>query len=112
MRFSQRIGKKEVKVNFQTEDIDNDLRTRLWNIFDTAISYKNSDSVRWFYKKLWIDFFVKPTVSMPLNSLGDINIRQYKDIAFKWFFDCEWFEVYDLLEYLVGLADYHFGDSF
>lgn len=112
MKFSQRIGKKEVKISFQTEDIDIDLRTRLWNLLDIAVSNKKSDSARWFYKKLWRDFFVKPIVSIPLDRFGDISVRQCRETAFKWFFDCEWFEVYDLLEYLVRLEDYHFGDSF
>ena len=31
MRFSQRIGKKEVRSILQVDAIDNDLRNRIWN---------------------------------------------------------------------------------
>lgn len=112
MRFSQRIGKKEVKVKFQTESIDGDLKIRLWNIIDICIELFDQDDANWFYKKLWKDFFNKPIASIPAYNGGGIYNRGCKDFVYKWFFKCEWYEIYDLLEYLIGTDDFRFRQSF
>ena len=45
---------------------------------------------------MWSDFFKKPIDSRPKdNDLILAHIREY-------FFGCEWFEVYDFLEFVVG----------
>lgn len=112
MRFSQRIGKTVVKVNFQTEDIDDDLKTRLWNLIEMELSYlKTNDSI-WFYKRMWKDFFVNPIALIPSYNTGAINLDKCKSHFFKWFFDCNWYEIYDLLEYLVRAESYKFNSSF
>ncbi|WP_153848826.1 AbiJ-NTD4 domain-containing protein [Sphingobacterium paramultivorum] len=112
MLFSQRIGKKEVKVNFQVEDIDDDLRTRLWNLIDLKLSYLGNNDIVWFYKKLWKDFLVKPIALIPSYNTGQVNLKKCKDHFFNWFFDSEWYEIYDLVEYLVQSEKYNFGESF
>lgn len=112
MRFSQRIGKKEVKVNFQTESIDNDLRVRLWNLIDSIVESLELSGAVWLYKKLWRNFLVQPVALMPAGPFDGISPSKCRDYLFKWFLKSEWYELYDLLEYLVRREKYRFGSSF
>ena len=101
MKFSERIGKTQVKTEMQLEGMDDDLRIALWNICDlvylNALKYTHNLSDTGFislYNNLWHTFFKKAIDTMPLNNSTLISeIRQ-------WFFNCQWFEVYDFLEHI------------
>lgn len=112
MRFSQRIGKKDIKVNFQTEDIDKELKIRLWNIVNTTYSTFNNDDAIRFFKVMWINFFIKPVNLIPVGIFGNTTPIECKEFLYEWFFKCEWYEIYDLLEYLVGTGNFKFRSSF
>lgn len=100
MRFSQRIGKMPLKVEIQKESMDQDLRTGLWNAFQLFYLDKvDSDWISYtqfnlFFKCMWLNFY-----KLPLDNMDDFYSNTYQRIR-KWFFESEWFEVYDFIEFV------------
>ena len=98
MRFSQRKGLKPVAEVIQTKSMNSALRNSLWNALDLRIwsridRYGGTEP---FSQALWFRFFKKPIDSRPSSPyLIRKEIRRH-------FFGCEWFEVYDFLEFVVG----------
>ncbi len=106
MRFSQRKGLVPVKKKIQKESMDSDLRTGLWNAllislinpisyghhpFNTPIRLRLRSE---FSKQLWTQFFKRP-----LDTLDDHWPNTTEEIR-AWFFDAEWYLVYDFLEFV------------
>jgi hypothetical protein len=111
MKFSQRIGKKPVNTALQAEGMDDALKSSLWNVLDIWIwqrqgflypSYRGSGrlgDIDAFSKVLWFQFFKKPIDARPTYAAQLLNnIREY-------FFGCEWYEVYDFLEFVLRLEN-------
>ena len=111
MRFSQRIGITPIKTKLQIESMDQDLRNSLWNAFqifflDVVKSelYKLNENrleksiFYTFFRRLWFQFF-----KLPLDNLGNYFRDTYSRIR-EWFFEWEWNEVYDFIEF-VSQAD-------
>ncbi len=106
MRFSERIGKKKIKCDLQIESMDADLRNSLWNILweyvigeirewkDTCVDTLWHD----FVTNLWHEFFKHPIDEIPWAIASQVQ-TEIKD----WFFKSQWYEVYDLLEFLMQL---------
>lgn len=103
-RFSQREGYSEVRDKLQIESMDSDLRNRLWNVLDF---YYWTESERgeyeWIngkdkalFRRIWHNFLKIPIHSLP--SYWDDVLDYLKD----YYFDCEWFEVYDFIEYVAN----------
>lgn len=97
MKFSQRTGKTPSTKPIQIESMDQNLRNSLWNglqiHFLDVIQYETS-KFNQVCKVLWLDFFIKPIDTIPA-------VKQYKlDELKKWFFKAEWYEVYDLMEFM------------
>ncbi len=104
MLFSERIGKKIKPVDIQIDSMTNDLRNRLWNVFDTHIvQYDSSRDTGWrtdrrsdldrFFIRVWNNLF-----KLPLDNRADniaVDVRYVRN----YFFNCEWYEVYDFLEF-------------
>ncbi|MEJ7738111.1 MAG: hypothetical protein WKF97_11845 [Chitinophagaceae bacterium] len=111
MRFSQRIGKKSIRTILQVESIDEDLMNGLWNVFLQSFFFKIKYSA-WeanIYIDLWTEFYKQPIDEMPryVNSQGNFEAVNQKDFiryVRNWFYDVDWFEVYDFIEY-VSLID-------
>jgi hypothetical protein len=102
--FSQREGLKPIRSEFQIDDIDAALRNALWNnlIHHFWSNIKPDDfhlAGHPLIEKLWADYF-KQRIDSIHRSWGDA----YKTIS-EYFFDCPWYGVYDLLEYL---SDYDY----
>jgi len=102
--FSQRMGLKPVKDLIQKDGIDDDLRIGLWNTlqlsywphkdYDTKI-YSESRNLKLFLNLLWHNYFRQPLDTIEKHMLLNISkIREY-------YFSCEWYEVYDLIEFCV-----------
>jgi len=111
MRFSQKIGKTLIKSIFQVESIDQDLKNRLWNIIHDDITSRkyynfNDDNKRViFYYKLWRDFFNIPINEIPRNRITvDDGLAQ--QFIRKWYVLAEWYEIYDLLEFVIVCASH------
>lgn len=115
MLFSQRKGLKPVRSAIQTGDMDRDLRNALWDAVQLAIwdedtnpgyyDYLRESSLNWLFRIYWHKFFKKPMDRLPAKTAEAIAaVRQY-------FFDCEWFEVYDFIEFSANHAEDHQADQ-
>lgn len=102
--FSQRKGLKPVSEIIQTESMNLELRNSLWNALDVGIwsaerflyVQHGAPDIDPFCKSLWFNYFKKPIDSIPQHATKKLAvIRDH-------FFNSEWFEVYDFLEFVVG----------
>lgn len=102
--FSQRIGKKDIRTVIQKESMDSILRTKLWNCFtknykntrNVVNSYGNTldGSMKHLAYELWDNFFYNPIDSIPIYWS-----TFYKQIKIA-FFNFNWYEVYDFIEFI------------
>ena len=99
MKFSERKGLTPIREQFQTERIDNDTRNRLWNVLTLTywniikrVGYQRED-IQIFFYELWDQFF---NLSVDTISKYWEESRQHMR---DFFFKCEWFRVYDFLEF-------------
>lgn len=99
--FSHRKGLKKVRTAVQVDSIDGTLRNRLWNVFKTSYL----DNIHFpafltafgqFMRTFWDNYLKATFDTMPT---GTSSI--YTTIM-KYFFNCEWYEVYDFLEFFVN----------
>lgn len=100
--FSERYGYKSVRDSLQFECINHELRNAIWNVFfEYFLShirdayFKNmSEFTQIFVTEIWCDFF-----NLPLDRLTETYFRPFPTIK-EHFFNCEWYEIYDLLEFI------------
>ena len=103
--FSERKGFTPVSEIIQTNSMSEALRNSLWNALDTALwstpGFVSSprrvlEQIKPFSRSLWFNYFKKPIDERP-HYPHDIlkSIRAY-------FFSCEWYQVYDFLEFVVS----------
>lgn len=100
MRFSERYGYKPVHEIIQKESINADLKNRLWsNIYDSFFTYYIHDIAGFDYsiRQLWVKFFKKKSDELPYPPNNVINALKVL------FTKNEWFEIYDLIEEIIGL---------
>ncbi|MGR3810246.1 AbiJ-NTD4 domain-containing protein [Jiulongibacter sp. NS-SX5] len=103
-RFSERIGKKQIRQMVQKEDIDEILKNYLWNglliyIFDKFKGeyWRNVRSTtKTLCQRLWMHFFNQKMDEYPING-GDLF-----SIIKRFFFECQWYEIYDLIEFTIN----------
>lgn len=123
MSFSERYGYKQVRELVQIESIDEPLRNALWNwlkifVWDHVrantgmhggyflLSHSNQE-IKTLCERLWFGYFKKRLDQLD-NKWGIVHeeLRQY-------FFKCEWYEVYDFIEFVVkNYERYQFKDKF
>src|ERR1700693_871416 len=101
--FSQRHGLKPLRAEVQVNNLDADLRIRLWNVLtkyyweEVHSGYDDTTShdpqLRLYLERLWHDYFKQLLDTMPFqwNSA-------YQTLR-KRFFNSEWNEVYDFIEF-------------
>jgi hypothetical protein len=113
MRFSERIGKKQVRQELQIDGIDEPLRTSLWNIVYMALFEPMSnvrhgtmtgETLNLITRRLWLEFF-------KWHIYKSFDVGDSRERVFKWFLKAEWYEVYDFLEFLSSVHSC-FGDKF
>jgi hypothetical protein len=105
--FSQRKHYKPISETIQVDSMNSELRNSLWNSLDVLLwstddflhKQYGESYIKPFSKALWFHYFKKP-VDSRAEYAGDI----LQDIR-KYFFECEWFEVYDFLEFVVKFYD-------
>lgn len=112
MNFSERQGLKSIRQVLQTDSMDLELRNRLWNVLRDSFpsylqgynfSHRDNVYLAGFCRTLWHEYFKQPTDLIPASPEQAIaQIRKY-------FFDCPWYEVYDLVEFVVPMvsSDYN-----
>jgi hypothetical protein len=117
LKFSERIGKKSIKAQIQIQSMDQELRAALWNCLQVSFFEKYvgpSDTqmilaqmsastvhrhnvlgnLQDLFRELWGAYFKQPLDTLPnnfYNALG--KVREY-------FFKSEWYEVYDIIEFI------------
>ncbi len=112
MKFSERIGKKEVKIEIQIDSMDIELRNGLWNVISIVFlepmckvdwlpesGYENS------VKAIWFSFFKEPIdeVSMVTKSVKEQLRRRF----FTW----NYLEVYDFIDFLISMKRTEFNKN-
>ena len=110
MKFSQRIGKIDVRKSLQIEDIDQTLENKLWNNIlidfiektNNYSSYEESERVI-FSKIIWQDFFERKIDEIPSYSNGGVYTNGVIEYIRNWYLEAEWYEKYDLIEFLSEL---------
>ncbi len=95
------MGFKPVKDLIQKDSIDDDLRIGLWNVLQTSywpsiysddVYHTTNNNLYTFFRSLWHNYFRRPLDTMERNiSKIILEIRKY-------YFSCEWYEVYDFIE--------------
>jgi hypothetical protein len=106
MRFSERHGYKPVREEIQIDSMSEDLRNSLWSVLQVSVwgdakgsrgelEYQ-SDRFQTLCYSLWFNYFKKPIDTLP-NYVFQIiqTVRQY-------FFSCDWYEVYDVVEFIAN----------
>lgn len=107
MTFSQRYGFKNIQEVIQKDFIDDALRNRLWNcfyliVFSNKLYERNQygDTSRsdlgHLFISYWHGYFKSPLDNMPDRLLDAI------DKIKKYFFECEWYEIYDFIEFTIN----------
>lgn len=103
MLFSKRKGLSPVRDTIQKEDMDDVLRNGLWNVMTVFIWRKNeyehysgSFESSIFYKLFQLYYY--NLFKIPLDRMPD-GVSNVIEKIRKYFFDCEWYEVYDLIEF-------------
>lgn len=101
--FSQRKGLKKTRTTFQVDSIDVELRNRLWNVLKVSywdnVAGRYRDSLRDYnilFNRMWHNFFKARLDNMPYYAADILGVLD------KYFFGCEWYEVYDFLEFIVN----------
>jgi hypothetical protein len=119
MRFSQKIGKTPIRAALQIESIDSRLENRLWNtilehFFDkmsTADSYGRESEKAEVCKVIWQEFYGERADEINSYGNGGVYIRGVIEYIKTWFFEADWYEKYDLIEYFSKLdsRSLHYG---
>lgn len=99
MKFSQTHGYSPVRSQIQVEDMDEDLRTAIWNVLYAEIfrrwrSLVLDEADRCLGTALWTEFLKWRLDYMPATG------RAIFDVVNEWFFNAQWYEVFDLTEFL------------
>ncbi|MCK4421726.1 hypothetical protein KAW48_07995 [candidate division WOR-3 bacterium] len=106
MRFSERYGYKKIEEYQLLEEIPNYLKTRIWNILRRCIFREKRYEefpVDLFIIDLWDKFFKED-----LDKLVDREVYttlkkdKVTKIIKNLFLNLQWFEVYDLVEFLIS----------
>jgi len=109
MKFSERKGLTPVSEIIQIDSMNNALRISLWNVLLVFIfensqymtSYEEVTPFRKFARSLWFSYFKQPIDSIHLhNHVVVEHIRKY-------FFGCQWYEVYDFIEFTLNSLNYN-----
>lgn len=118
MKFSERMGLTQVRSVLQVDSISESLKIRLWNNFkDNFLNefpgeYEERTNLEEEFAKIfWKEYLIKVIDDIPKLHNGYINDKLIFEIFRKTLFGGEWFEFFDLIEYITPFAD-HLKTSF
>ena len=100
MRFSDRIGATNQKMDILLDSMTNELRNSLWNylleLYDDDYGH-HIENITYMIAK----YFRKS----PVDELPDGSYEQQRWLK-KYFFTLEWYDVYNLIEFIVKQHTY------
>ena len=121
--FSQRKGITPLTKSIQRETIDDDLKNRLWSALKLAvwdhwaprdrvmgIQPEDGKRVELVVKLLWLHYFKLPIDTLPAFDSG--HPKSAYEIIREHFFTGEWWETYDVLEFLIKATPDDWKDTF
>lgn len=108
MKFSQRIGQTPVRNLIQFEEIDSFLQIKIWNCFLTYFYLNLDDHHQYstpsyraiFCKVIWEHFFNEKVDEIAIDGNGYIMTARVLNYIKTWFFEAEWYEIYDFVEFI------------
>ena len=119
MKFSERYGHVPVRSALQINDIDEGLRNRLWNyictrFFESVPPYKdistdylpNHREAHNTFKNIWHNHFKLRT-----DTIGSSYVEALNTLR-KHYIQCEWYKVYDLLQFLADSTPTQFRNLY
>jgi len=119
MRFSERMGKKEINVQIQRDILSDELKNSLWTVY-LEITLRNKSERKVFqdyseksvfFRVLWIDFFKRPIDNLRI-SYGEVNYYEANQVVRDWYFKAEWHEILDFIEFCVNYDKDKFANIF
>jgi hypothetical protein len=128
MRFSQRIGKRKLKVELEKENLSPELKNSLWTlVLELTIESKDKNTdmygrEKWsprskFFRSVWMHFFKRPIDNLAIqygNYYGQVNYRDAQSEIREWYYEADWDLALDFIEFCVNyddnLHDYPFND--
>jgi hypothetical protein len=106
MRFSERIGKRNPRVEIQINSMDEELKNSLWNVISISIisplkqrDWKYQSSYETLIDSIWFSFFKEPLDNIPARTsqiASEIRSR---------FFNWDYLDVYDFLDFLSTMTN-------
>lgn len=110
MKFSDRLGITSVRDSLQIDSIDRKLSNKLWNEILINFFEKLNDYDRYgnvtdkaeAMKTIWLDYFDNRLDLMP-NYNGYTSIGTIIEYIKDWYFDSQWYEKYNFLEFIINL---------
>lgn len=110
--FSHRKGLKPVCKTMQTGDVDEELRNGLWNALVVCYwnPFNDFDLTRsdlyGLFQMYWHSYFKDPLDTLPWKfEMAKHRVRKY-------FFECPWNEVYDLIEFTANNGPDGYAEDF
>jgi len=128
MRFSQRTGKRKVKIELEKECLSPELKNSLWTlVIELVINSKEKDTDRYgrekwsprskFFRSVWIHFFKRPIDNLPINYgnyNGQVSYSGAQSEIREWYYEADWDFVLDFVEFCVNYDNneyaHHFND--
>lgn len=109
MKFSQRIGKTEIREALQIESMDKPLSNRLWNTiywfidkFPNTARFDESSQREELLQYIWNEFLEEMADEIP-SYTGGINTTQVTEHLKELYSKYAWYEKYDLIEFLANI---------
>lgn len=102
MKFSERQGYVKVRDAVQYESMDAELKNALWNIIMSFAEANKDTFYIDFLQRFWVLHLKQQTDTCPKKRYGytpNAGWFDYQAVLKSPFFDSEWFEVFDILEF-------------
>lgn len=112
MKFSERIGKREIKVEIQIDEIDIKLKNGLWNVISLYFiepmcrnPWLRETNFKNFLTAIWFSFFKEPIDEIPAHT--DTIKTQLRKRFFSW----DYLEIYDFIDFIISIKNPPFDED-
>lgn len=98
MKFSERIGAAPSLQTIQLEEMNESLRNSLWNVLNLTYGKTGHELWSLLCRASFLHFF-----KLPIDDVPKYEHRCQEWLRFR-FYEMQWFQVYDYLEFLVKIS--------